>query len=136
VGAIRQDLRRRYLRRDLPVSIAGAIEIACYDLLGQHRGVPVYELLGGPGTDPTVQVYGSGGLGAMDRIRPDTARGGFSLVRDVCEVAATSVSTSRESRYSSGAGNDSDGESCGPVGPSMGPTKSTALRRTVWTSSL
>jgi L-alanine-DL-glutamate epimerase-like enolase superfamily enzyme len=87
VRAIREDLYGRNLfwaRGALPLGVIGAIEIAIYDVLGQARGVPLYELLGGLARE-SVPVYGSGGIAATPERRVEQAReyadSGFDVVK-------------------------------------------------------
>ena len=55
-----------YGRRGIVLNAISAVDLALYDLLGRIRGVPVYELLGGPVRDELV-CYATGA-------RPDLAR--------------------------------------------------------------
>lgn len=73
VDVLVERARRAHLGRYLAESVVGAVGVACYDVLGQARGVPVYELLGGAGTDGSFRAYGSGGLGASVDQRADQA---------------------------------------------------------------
>lgn len=51
-------------RTGLPVMVLGAIELALWDALGQQRGLPVLELLGGSVHD-RIGVYASGGVPSL-----------------------------------------------------------------------
>jgi L-alanine-DL-glutamate epimerase-like enolase superfamily enzyme len=51
-------------RTGLPAMVLGAIELALWDALGQQRGLPVHELLGGAVHD-RIGVYASGGVPSL-----------------------------------------------------------------------
>jgi len=59
-------------RRGIGVSALSGVDIACWDLLGQSLGVPVWRLLGGRFRD-RVPAYASGGWGPVGRIGAQVA---------------------------------------------------------------
>jgi L-alanine-DL-glutamate epimerase-like enolase superfamily enzyme len=65
-AAVRHALYNRSLfwaRGGISQGVISAIENACWDIAGKARGIPVYQLLGGPARDQ-IRVYASIGLGA------------------------------------------------------------------------
>ena len=71
-------------RRGLTISAVSGIDIALWDLLGQHLGVPVWRLLGGRCHD-ALPAYASGGWAPADRIGDQLLgyieKGGFKAVK-------------------------------------------------------
>ncbi|MFA9477940.1 mandelate racemase/muconate lactonizing enzyme family protein [Phycisphaerales bacterium AB-hyl4] len=68
----------------LPLMVAGTIENALWDILGQVQGVPVWQLLGGRCHDG-IMAYASGGNDAPDALLQDEMRSyverGFKAVK-------------------------------------------------------
>ncbi len=71
-------------RRGLRISAIGAIDMACWDILGRSLGVPVWRLLGGRCRE-ALPAYASGGWAPAERIGEELegyiARGGFRAVK-------------------------------------------------------
>ena len=71
-------------RRGIRISAIGAIDMACWDILGRSLGVPVWRLLGGRCRD-AMPAYASGGWAPAEAIGPQlegyVARGGFRAVK-------------------------------------------------------
>ena len=71
-------------RRGSRISAIGAIDMACWDILGRSLGVPVWQLLGGKCRD-RLPAYASGGWAPADKIGAQLegyiARGGFRAVK-------------------------------------------------------
>jgi L-alanine-DL-glutamate epimerase-like enolase superfamily enzyme len=71
-------------RRGLTVCALSGIDIALWDILGKHLGVPVWQLLGGA-THDWLPAYASGGWAATDGIGPQLQgyidQGGFKAVK-------------------------------------------------------
>ena len=71
-------------RRGIRISAIGAIDMACWDILGRSLGVPVWRLLGGKCRD-AMPAYASGGWAPAEAIGAQLegyiARGGFRAVK-------------------------------------------------------
>ena len=71
-------------RRGSRISAIGAIDMACWDILGRSLGVPVWRLLGGKCRD-SLPAYASGGWAPAETIGEQLegyiARGGFRAVK-------------------------------------------------------
>ena len=71
-------------RRGIGIAAIGAIDMACWDILGRSLGVPVWRLLGGKCRD-TMPAYASGGWAPADAIGAQlegyVAQGGFGAVK-------------------------------------------------------
>ena len=71
-------------RRGIRISAIGAIDMACWDILGRSLDVPVWRLLGGRCRD-SMPAYASGGWAPVEAIGAQledyVARGGFRAVK-------------------------------------------------------
>jgi L-alanine-DL-glutamate epimerase-like enolase superfamily enzyme len=71
-------------RRGIRICAIGAIDMACWDILGRSLDVPVWRLLGGKCRD-TMPAYASGGWAPADKIGEQLEsyidRGGFRAVK-------------------------------------------------------
>ncbi len=71
-------------RRGLLISALSGVDIALWDILGQHLGVPVWQLLGGR-THASLPAYASGGWAPADSIGEQlmgyVEKGGFKAVK-------------------------------------------------------
>ena len=71
-------------RRGIRISAIGAIDMACWDILGRSLGAPVWRLLGGRCRE-TMPAYASGGWAPAEAIGAQLegyiARGGFGAVK-------------------------------------------------------
>ena len=71
-------------RRGIRISAIGAIDMACWDILGRSLDVPVWRLLGGRCRD-SMPAYASGGWAPVEAIGAQLedyiARGGFRAVK-------------------------------------------------------
>ncbi len=71
-------------RRGIRISAIGAIDMACWDILGRSLDVPVWRLLGGKCRD-AMPAYASGGWAPAEAIGVElegyVARGGFRAVK-------------------------------------------------------
>lgn len=86
-------------RRGLTISALSGIDIALWDLLGQHLGVPVWRLLGGRAHD-SLPAYASGGWAPAGTIGEQLLgyieKGGFKAVKMRVGVADGEVRHSAE----------------------------------------
>ena len=59
------DVTRWVGRNPFDVDVLAApagIDVACWDIIGQAKGLPLHDLLSGGTSDPTLRVYASGGV--------------------------------------------------------------------------
>ncbi len=84
-------------RRGIRISAIGAIDMACWDILGRSLGAPVWRLLGGRCRE-TMPAYASGGWAPAEAIGAQLegyiARGGFGAVKMRVGAGAGDLATS------------------------------------------
>lgn len=84
-------------RRGISLAAISGIDIACWDILGQSLGVPIWQLLGGKRRD-RMPAYASGGWAGADKIGAQLLgyceRGGFKAVKMRIGVADGGVAAS------------------------------------------
>lgn len=84
-------------RRGISMAAISGIDIACWDILGQSLGTPIWQLLGGKRRD-TMPAYASGGWAGAEQIGEQLLdycrRGGFKAVKMRVGVADGTVERS------------------------------------------